>query len=78
MHSRTSMDMLNKYFYFNSAECYNVHFSDSGLFGLKTSGPGGSGRDMVKTMCEKLKGMTEPISRVELERNKNIFKSHIF
>jgi len=23
MHSRTSMDMMNRYYYFNSADCHN-------------------------------------------------------
>lgn len=78
MHSRTSQQMLNRYYYFNSADCYNIHFMDNGLFGMKTSGPYSAGKDIVKTMCEKLREMTNKITDEELSRNKNIFKSHIF
>ena len=52
MHSRTSQLMLNRYHYFYSADCYVKHFSDNGLFGLKTSGPYQYQLDMLKTMCE--------------------------
>ena len=78
MHSRTSQQMLNRYYYFNSADCFNIHFMDNGLFGMKTTGPYSAGKDMIKTMCEKLKEMTHKITDEELNRNKNIFKSHIF
>jgi predicted Zn-dependent peptidase len=78
MHSRTSQEMLNRYYYFNSADCFNIHFMDNGLFGMKTTGPYSAGKDIVRTMCEKLKEMTHQITDEELSRNKNIFKSHIF
>jgi hypothetical protein len=51
---------------------------DNGLFGMKTTGPYSAGKDIVRTMCEKLKEMTQQITDEELTRNKNIFKSHIF
>jgi len=45
---------------------------------MKTTGPYSAGKEMIKTMCEKLKEMTHKITDEELNRNKNIFKSHIF
>ena len=66
MHSITSIDMLNRYHYFYSADCINNHFMDNGLFGMKTTGPYNSGPQMIETMCEKLVGMTHNIPEIEL------------
>ncbi len=70
--------MLNKYYYFNSADCYIKHFQDNGLFGLKVTGPYNEANKILKTICEQLKLMEKTIEKVELNRAKNIFKSHVF
>ena len=70
--------MLNRYYYFNSADCYVKHFNDKGLFGIKTTGPYMEANNMLKTMCQQLKNMEKYIDIVEFTRAKNIFKSHVF
>ena len=42
--------MLNRYYYFYSADCVVNHFEDNGLFGLKTMGPCTETDKMIKTM----------------------------
>ena len=38
MHARTTKNLLNSLYYVDSASSINLHFSDTGIFGLKVSG----------------------------------------
>jgi predicted Zn-dependent peptidase len=79
MHSRTTKNLLNnpKYPYIESANSINMHFSDSGLFGLSVSGNANKGQDILKALVTELKNLTQNIPAEELTRAKNILKSHI-
>lgn len=44
---RLKKNLLQKHSYVDAAECLNFHFTDSGLFGLRTSGSADKAKDLL-------------------------------
>jgi len=77
MHSRATKHLLNRLSYVDSANALCTCFSDSGLFGLILSGPSNSSVDLLRSLTNELKLLSQPIHHIELQRAKNITKSNI-
>lgn len=77
MHSRTSMNMLNRLHFIESASSVNHHFTDSGLFGLRVSGPHQFANNLIQSTVDELKKLGDPIDDVEFLRGQNLLFSLI-
>lgn len=77
MYCRAIMNMMARYSFVELAAGINHHFTDSGLWGVQASGPASNGRDLLLVLLQELHRFTEPISKTELERAKNILKMNI-
>jgi len=78
MYSRLYRQVLNRYHWVESAECFlNVH-DDSGIFGIDGSCSPQSIPDIFGVFLEQLiKLAKEPVEDIELSRAKNMLKSNL-
>lgn len=72
-----NLSVLRQKYYIHECESVNLHFSDSGLFGLNFTGSSANSKEMLNDMLEVLDNFRKPISEAELTRTKNILKRNI-
>jgi len=77
MWARATKRMMNKYQFVDAANSINLHFSDTGIYGLSISGPAEDARSILQMIIGELKDLVNPIATEELNRAKNILKSQI-
>jgi len=58
MHSRSTKNLVNNYYYVESASSFNQHFRETGLFGIKISGPNGNCNELIDAAILELKQLT--------------------
>jgi predicted Zn-dependent peptidase len=68
---------LTKKHYVSGCESINLHFEDTGIFGLNFTGDSAHSNEIVNDMLEVLDNFRRPIDEQELHRAKNILKRSI-
>jgi len=77
MLNRANNDILRQKFYMNDCESINLHFTDSGLFGLNFTGSSSYCKDILLDMLAVFEKFQRKIDETELNRAKNILKRTI-
>lgn len=74
---RLKKNLLNKYAYFDHAEALNFHFTDSGLFGLRSSGSADRAKDILNHSIAELKAVATTVTADELLTAKAALKNSV-
>lgn len=74
---RLKKNLLQKYAYFDHAEALNFHFTDSGLFGLRTTGSADRAKDILNHSIAELKAVATGVSAEELLSAKASLKNSV-
>lgn len=78
MYSRLYLNILNRYDWAESVNCFNSIFSDSGLFGIHGVASADKGKQLVEALAKEFVKMTGPIEASELSRAKNQLKANVY
>ncbi|KAH8741637.1 mitochondrial processing peptidase [Cryptosporidium ryanae] len=76
MYSKLFLDVLNKFDWVESCNCFINQFSDSGIFGIQVVSFPGFSFESLKTIALQFKNMRE-LTNEELSRAKNIVKGAV-
>jgi processing peptidase subunit alpha len=78
MYSRLYRQVLNRYFWAESAEAFTIFHAETGLFGMSGSSAPGKSGDVVRVLAEHF-GMlsVDLVSDEELERARNMLKNNV-
>jgi processing peptidase subunit alpha len=78
MYSRLYRQVLNRYFWAESAEAFTVFNAESGLFGMSGSSVPGKSGDVVRVLAEHF-GMlsVDLVTDEEFERARNMLKNNV-
>lgn len=74
MYCRAITNLMQKYHFVESASALNMHFLDSGLFGMSITGPAKSSQPILVSILDEFSKLKIHINDEELERAKNIAK----
>ncbi|TRY50580.1 Mitochondrial processing peptidase, insulinase like metalloprotease [Cryptosporidium tyzzeri] len=77
IHSKLFLDVLNKFDWVESCNCFVNQYSDTGLFGIHITSYPGYSLESIKVIAKQL-GKMKNISERELERAKNLVLSTIY
>lgn len=78
MYSRLYRQVLNRYFWAESAEAFTAFHSESGLLGISGSSLAQKSRDATRVVSEHLlKLAIDPVSDEELDRARNMLKNNV-
>jgi len=78
MYSRLYRQVLNKYYWAESAEAFTAFHGESGLFGLSASCIPSKSRDATLVLAEQLNKLkTELVTDEEIDRARNMLKCNV-
>jgi processing peptidase subunit alpha len=77
MYSRLFLNVLNRYYWAESALSYNLSYMDSGLFGITGSAVPSQIDSLLRVFAQELLKLSENIESVEFTRAKNQLKSSL-
>jgi processing peptidase subunit alpha len=78
MYSRLYRQVLNRYFWAESAEAFTTFHSESGLLGISGASVPQKSRDATRVVAEHLlKLAVDPVSDEELDRARNMLKNNV-
>lgn len=69
--------MFHKLDYIEGVNTINMHFTDSGLFGMQITGRRQQAKEIGKVIVDELKDLKSNITEEELRRAKNILKINV-
>lgn len=78
MYSRLYRQVLNRYYWAESAEAFTAFHNESGLFGISASSAPNKSRDVVHVLAEHFHLLREElVSDEEFERARNMLKNNV-
>eukprot|EP00978_Attheya_sp_CCMP212_P011681 scaffold28949_cov51-Attheya_sp.AAC.2 len=78
MYSRLYREVLNRFYWAESAEAFNMFHEETGLVGLSGSAPPEKARDVTRVLAEHMARLAlEPVTDEELSRARNMLKCNV-